>query len=79
MSRLPPRVAGLRRAHLTHYAPIRDTLQGEPPELFPFLGSFLLAEAIDRAACDLAVHGHAHRGTEQGVTTGGVTVRTPAR
>lgn len=67
------------RIALTHYAPVRDTLQGEPPELFPFLGSYLLAEAIDRAGCDLAVHGHAHRGTEQGVTAGGVTVRNVAQ
>ncbi|HEX5950963.1 MAG TPA: metallophosphoesterase [Actinomycetota bacterium] len=67
------------RIALTHYAPVRDTLQGEPPELFPFLGSYLLAEAIDRAGCDLAVHGHAHRGTEHGVTAGGVTVRNVAQ
>lgn len=67
------------RIALTHYSPVRDTLQGEPPELFPFLGSFLLAEAIDRAGCDLAVHGHAHRGTEHGVTAGGVTVRNVAQ
>jgi Icc-related predicted phosphoesterase len=47
-------------------------------EIFPFLGSYLLAEAIDRAGADLAIHGHAHRGTEKGVTAGGVTVRNVA-
>ncbi len=66
------------RIALTHYSPVRETLQGEPPEIFPFLGSYLLAEAIDRAGADLAVHGHAHRGSEHGVTPGGVNVRNVA-
>ncbi len=63
---------------VTHYSPIRDTLQGEPPEIFPFLGTYLLAEAIDRAGADLALHGHAHHGSEKGVTPGGVNVRNVA-
>jgi Icc-related predicted phosphoesterase len=67
------------RVALLHYAPIRETLQGEPPEIFPFLGSYLLAEAVDRAGADLVVHGHAHRGTEHGVTPGGVNVRNVAQ
>ncbi|MBT2407615.1 MULTISPECIES: metallophosphoesterase [unclassified Streptomyces] len=68
---------GLRIA-LTHFAPVPDTLAGEPLEIYPFLGSYLLAEAVDRAGADLAVHGHAHRGTEHGVTAGGVRVRNVA-
>src|SRR5919106_1541452 len=74
-------LAGLRadiRIALTHYAPVDATLAGERLEIFPFLGSYLLAEAIDRAGADLAIHGHAHRGTEKGVTAGGVTVRNVA-
>lgn len=67
------------RIALMHYAPVRETLQGEPPEIFPFLGSYLLAEAVDRAGADLVVHGHAHRGTEHGVTPGGVNVRNVAQ
>jgi Icc-related predicted phosphoesterase len=63
---------------LMHYSPVRETLQGESPEIFPFLGSFLLAEAIDRTRVDLAVHGHAHHGSEKGVTPGGVNVRNVA-
>ncbi|MCY0926812.1 metallophosphoesterase family protein [Streptomyces sp. H27-H1] len=63
---------------LTHYAPVPDTLAGEPPEIFPFLGSYHLAEAIDSAGADLAVHGHAHLGTEHGMTAGGVHVRNVA-
>ncbi|MGH2525107.1 MAG: metallophosphoesterase family protein, partial [Actinomycetota bacterium] len=67
------------RIALMHYSPVRDTLQGEPPEIFPFLGSYLLAEAIDRAGADLAIHGHAHRGREHGHTPGGVNVRNVAQ
>jgi Icc-related predicted phosphoesterase len=65
---------------LTHYSPTPDTLRGEPPEIHPFLGSFHLAEAIDRAGVvDLALHGHAHLGTEVGLTPGGVPVRNVAQ
>ena len=67
------------RIALMHYSPVRDTLQGEPPEIFPFLGSFLLGEAVDRAGADLVVHGHAHRGIEHGLTPGGVHVRNVAQ
>jgi Icc-related predicted phosphoesterase len=54
------------RVALTHYSPVKDTLAGEPPEIYPFLGSYLLAEAVDSTGTDLAVHGHAHAGTEKG-------------
>jgi Icc-related predicted phosphoesterase len=64
---------------LTHYSPTAETLRGEPPEIFPFLGCYQLAEAIDSSRVDLAVHGHAHFGTEQGVTAGGVRVRNVAQ
>jgi Icc-related predicted phosphoesterase len=64
---------------LTHYSPVRETLIGEPPEIFPFLGSYLLAEAVDIGGADLAIHGHAHRGSEHGVTPGGVQVRNVAQ
>ncbi|GAA1421678.1 hypothetical protein GCM10009601_21970 [Streptomyces thermospinosisporus] len=67
------------RIALTHYSPGADTLAGEPLEIYPFLGSYLLAEAIDTAGADLAVHGHAHAGTEHGMTAGGVKVRNVAQ
>jgi Icc-related predicted phosphoesterase len=67
------------RVALTHFSPVADTLAGEPPEIHPFLGSYLLAEAIDTAGADLAVHGHAHLGTEHGMTSGGVRVRNVAQ
>jgi Icc-related predicted phosphoesterase len=66
------------RIALTHYSPVPDTLVGEPLEIYPFLGSYLLGEAIDAVRTQLAVHGHAHAGTERGVTPGGVRVRNVA-
>jgi Icc-related predicted phosphoesterase len=67
------------RVALLHYAPIEGTVRGEPEQIYPFLGSYLLAEAIDTAGADLAIHGHAHAGTEAGVTPGGVPVRNVAQ
>jgi len=66
------------RIALLHYAPIPDTLRGENPEIYTALGSYLLGEAIDRAGADLVLHGHAHLGTERGVTPGGIRVRNVA-
>jgi Icc-related predicted phosphoesterase len=67
------------RVALLHYSPVPDTLAGERLEIYPFLGSYLLAEAIDKAGADLVVHGHAHSGVEKGVTAGGVHVRNVAQ
>ncbi len=66
------------RLALLHYSPVEETLKGEPPEIWPFLGSYLLAEAVDVAGADLVLHGHAHRGSERGETAGGVPVRNVA-
>lgn len=66
------------RIALLHYSPVKDTLAGERLEIYPFLGSYLLAEAIDTAGADLVVHGHAHHGAEKGVTAGGIPVRNVA-
>ncbi|HZM79312.1 MAG TPA: metallophosphoesterase [Candidatus Limnocylindrales bacterium] len=63
---------------LTHYSPVPETLVGEPLEIYPFLGSYLLAEAIDAAGASLAIHGHAHHGSPRGLTPGGVRVRNVA-
>ncbi|MBS2029610.1 MAG: metallophosphoesterase [Deltaproteobacteria bacterium] len=59
---------------LTHYAPIRATVMGEKPEIFPFLGCSRLAEVIDKMGVVAAFHGHAHRGSLRGQTRGGVPV-----
>jgi Icc-related predicted phosphoesterase len=64
-----------RTVAVLHYSPIAETVAGEPPEIFPFLGSSRLANAIDRFDnVKAVVHGHAHRGAYSGRTPGGVPV-----
>ncbi len=62
------------RVVLLHYAPIRDTCDGEPLDIYPFLGSSRLEEPLNRYAASVVFHGHAHRGQPEGKTTGGVPV-----
>lgn len=64
---------------VTHYAPIRDTVVGEPAEIFPFLGSTRLCEPIDRFLADVAFHGHAHYGSPAGRSPAGIPVYNVAR
>jgi Icc-related predicted phosphoesterase len=66
------------RIALLHYSPVPGTLVGEPLEIYPFLGSQLLAEVIDRHEPQLTLHGHAHAGSHEGRTLGGVPVRNVA-
>jgi len=63
---------------VTHYAPICETVMGEPQEIWPYLGSSRLAEVIDRHGAKLALHGHAHHGKPDGKTSGGVPVHNVA-
>ncbi|HEX8392688.1 MAG TPA: metallophosphoesterase [Longimicrobium sp.] len=62
------------RVVLLHYAPIMDTVMGEPEQIFPFLGNDRLVEPIDRFKAAVVFHGHAHHGTFRGSTPGGVPV-----
>ena len=62
-----------------HYSPVKATLEGEPQELFAFLGSSRLANALDRQKADLAVHGHAHHGSPHGRTPGNIPVHNVSR
>lgn len=66
--RMPTKIA------LLHYAPIHATVEGEPPEIYPFLGSSRLEDALDRYRVTYAFHGHAHRGAPEGRTKGGTIV-----
>jgi uncharacterized protein len=68
----------LKRVVVLHYAPIGDTIQGEAPEIYPYLGSSRLAEVIDRHGADIVFHGHAHHGSPNGKTTAGVPVHNVA-
>jgi Icc-related predicted phosphoesterase len=66
--RTPNRIA------LLHYAPIQGTVEGEPLEIYPFLGSSRLEEPLNRYQVDAVLHGHAHHGAAEGHTSAGVPV-----
>jgi Icc-related predicted phosphoesterase len=63
-----------QKVAVLHYAPIQRTVEGEPPSIFPFLGSSRLEEPINRYGVAAVFHGHAHRGTLEGRTQAGVPV-----
>jgi len=67
-----------KRVVVVHYSPIATTVQGEPVEIFPYLGSSRLMEVIDRHGADLVLHGHAHHGSADGKTTAGCPVHNVA-
>lgn len=64
---------------LMHYSPTAQTLAGEKKEIYPFLGCYYLAEAVDYGKADICFHGHAHSGVERGETPGGCPVRNVAQ
>jgi Icc-related predicted phosphoesterase len=66
--RTPQRVA------LLHYSPIRSTVEGEPLEIFPYLGTSRLEEPLNRHPVNMVFHGHAHHGCLEGRTSAGVPV-----
>jgi Icc-related predicted phosphoesterase len=63
-----------KRIVLLHYAPVAATVEGEPREIFPFLGSSRLADVCDRLGASMIFHGHAHHGAAEGRTRGGTPV-----
>ena len=71
---------GLRNLHtdvkiaVLHYAPIHDTIMGEPEVIWPFLGSSRLLGPIETIGANVVFHGHAHHGTMQSKTPGGIPV-----
>lgn len=66
--RTPTRIA------LLHYAPIEETVQGEPREIYPYLGCGRLEEPLMRYQVTAVFHGHAHHGKPEGKTANGTPV-----
>jgi Icc-related predicted phosphoesterase len=66
------------RIALLHYSPVRSTVEGEPPEIFAYLGSSRLEEPINRYRVSAVFHGHAHRGAPEGRTSAGIPVHNVA-
>jgi Icc-related predicted phosphoesterase len=75
--KLESALARLRAQHrvaLLHYSPIRATVEGEPLEIFPYLGSSRLEEPLARYPVTVVIHGHAHNGALEGRTASGIPV-----
>jgi Icc-related predicted phosphoesterase len=75
--KLEAALARLKNEHriaVLHYAPIRETVEGEPLEIYPFLGSSRLEEPLTRYEVTAVFHGHAHRGSLEGKTAKGIPV-----
>src|SRR5690348_2111462 len=75
--KLESALARLKAQHkiaVLHYAPVRDTVEGEPVEIHPWLGSSRLEEPLTRFQVSAVVHGHAHKGAPEGKTSGGIPV-----
>jgi len=68
------RLRGETRIALLHYAPIVETVEGEPLEIHPFLGSSRLEEPLNQFQVTAAFHGHAHHGRTEGRTRSGIPV-----
>ena len=63
-----------RRVAVMHYAPIRQTVEGEPADIFAYLGCSRLEEPLGRYPVDAVFHGHAHHGTPEGRSATGTPV-----
>ena len=62
------------RVVLMHYSPVRETVEGEPLEIYAFLGSSRLEEPISRFDVSAVFHGHAHKGALEAKTSKGIPV-----
>lgn len=67
------------RVAILHYSPIEGTVQGEPAEIFAFLGSSRLEDPLIHYPVDVIFHGHAHRGSPEGKTVNNTPVFNVAK
>ncbi|MEP7244639.1 MAG: metallophosphoesterase [Gammaproteobacteria bacterium] len=68
------RLRTAQRVAVLHYSPIRETVEGEPLEIYPYLGTSRLEEPLNRYPVDVVFHGHAHHGSLEGRTAKGTPV-----
>lgn len=68
-----------KRIALLHYAPIKDTVVGEPLEIYAFLGTSRLEDPLIHSPVDVVFHGHAHRGYPEGKTVNNTPVYNVAK
>jgi uncharacterized protein len=67
-----------KRVVVVHYSPIAETVVGESPEIYAYLGTSRMMEVIDRHGATLVLHGHAHHGVPDGKTLAGIPVHNVA-
>jgi Icc-related predicted phosphoesterase len=79
LARLDAEYKVSKKVVVLHYSPIKETVLGEPEEIYPFLGSSRLSEPLNRRKVDAAFHGHAHIGTLEGETSAGVKIFNVAK
>ena len=79
LARLDQEHGPIPKIAVMHYAPIKETIKGEPEVIYPFLGSSRLSEPLNRRKVVAAFHGHAHAGVLKGETADGVKVFNVAR
>jgi Icc-related predicted phosphoesterase len=63
-----------KKVVILHYAPIQGTVEGEPREIFPYLGCGRLEEPLGRYGVSAVVHGHAHKGSPEGQSSTNIPV-----
>ncbi|HVL57935.1 MAG TPA: metallophosphoesterase [Burkholderiaceae bacterium] len=63
-----------QRLVMLHYSPIQGTIEGEPIEIFPYLGTSRLESPLIQQPVNAVFHGHAHRGSPEGRTVNGIPV-----
>lgn len=68
-----------QRIAMLHYSPIEATVQGEPVQIFPFLGTSRLEDPLIRYPVNVVFHGHAHRGSPEGKTVNNIPVYNVAK
>jgi Icc-related predicted phosphoesterase len=68
------RLRTAQRVAVLHYSPIRATVEGEPHEIYPYLGTSRLEEPLNRYPVNVVFHGHAHHGALEGRTARGTPV-----
>jgi len=79
LARLDQEHENIPKIAVMHYAPIKETIMGEPEVIYPFLGSSRLSEPLNRRSVVAAFHGHAHAGVLEGHTSSGIKVFNVAR
>jgi len=68
------RLRTTQRIAMLHYAPIKGTVEGEPLEIYSYLGTSRLEEPLNRHPVNMVFHGHAHHGALEGRTSTGIPV-----